>query len=249
MSEQWLCGFHAVEASLKSNADGARQLLAQRGRRDARLQKTMRLARTAGVEVRLAGRREMEATAGMDAPVALLTRAAQPRDLDWLCAHLQGLECALVLVLDAVGDPHNLGACLRSAAAAGADALVVPRANACGLTAAARRVASGGAEVVPVVWVTNICRSLERIKDCGVWVVGTAADAGPCLHDIDMRGPCALVLGGEQAGIRPLVRKHCDHLARIDMATDAVASLNLSVSAGIALFEARRQRTLATGGS
>ena len=204
MSGQWLCGFHAVEASLKGDADGARQLLAQRGRRDARLQKTVRLARTAGVEVRLAGRREMERTAGMDAPVALLTRAAQPRDLDWLCGHLQGLECALVLVLDAVADPHNLGACLRSAAAAGAHALMVPRANACGLTAAARRVASGAAEALPVVWVTNICRSLARLQDCGLWVVGTAADAGTRLQDLDLRGPRALVLGGEQR--RPEVR-------------------------------------------
>jgi 23S rRNA (guanosine2251-2'-O)-methyltransferase len=148
---------------------------------------------------------------------------------------------ALVLVLDQVQDPHNLGACLRSAAAAGATAVVLPRDRAAGLTAAVRRAAAGAAEIVPVVEVANLARTLRALRDAGVWCTGLAGEAAATVYEIDFGAPAALVLGGEAEGLRRLTRERCDTLARIPISGD-VESLNVSVAAAIALFEVRRQR-------
>lgn len=159
---------------------------------------------------------------------------------------LDGAENPLLLVLDQVQDPHNLGACLRSADAAGADAVVAPRDRSCGLTETVRRVAAGGAEHVPFIQVTNLSRTLRRVKERGVWVTGTSDDATAEHYAIDFTSPTAIVMGAEGSGLRRNTREHCDHLARIPMAGH-VGCLNVSVAAGVFLFEAVRQRKASAG--
>jgi 23S rRNA (guanosine2251-2'-O)-methyltransferase len=149
----------------------------------------------------------------------------------------------LVLVLDGIQDPHNLGACLRSADAAGVHAIVAPRDRAVGITPAVRKVASGAAETVPFVQVTNLARTLRHLQELGLWRVGAAGEAPVTLYEVDLRGPLALLLGAEGKGLRRLTREHCDTLVRIPM-LGAVASLNVAVATGICLFEAQRQRTV-----
>ena len=149
----------------------------------------------------------------------------------------------LLLVLDGVTDPHNLGACLRVADGAGAHAVVAPKDHAVGLNATVAKVASGAAETVPYLMVTNLARTLGELKERDIVVVGTSEDAEATLYDIDLSGPVALVLGAEGPGLRQLTRKTCDRLVRIPMA-GAVESLNVSVAAGVCLFEALRQRAL-----
>ena len=147
----------------------------------------------------------------------------------------------LVLVLDEVTDPHNLGACLRTADAAGVTAVVTPRDRSARLTPAVRKVASGAAEVVPLVQVTNLARAMQELKGLGLWLVGMADEAGQSLYGMDLRLPLALVLGAEGRGLRRLTAERCDHLAALPM-QGAVESLNVSVAAGICLYEALRQR-------
>ncbi|HJP44953.1 MAG TPA: RNA methyltransferase, partial [Arenicellales bacterium] len=150
----------------------------------------------------------------------------------------------MLLVLDALQDPRNLGACLRVAAAAAVDAVVLPRREGCGLTPAAIRVAAGGVNHLAMFEVSNWARTLDEIRDRGIWLVGTDEDAVDELHDFDLDRPLALVLGSEASGLRPLTRKHCDALVRIPTVA-AQRSLNVAVVAGVALFEARRQRSRA----
>jgi 23S rRNA (guanosine2251-2'-O)-methyltransferase len=147
----------------------------------------------------------------------------------------------LLLVLDGVQDPHNLGACLRSAAAAGVTAVVIPKDKAVQVNATVRKTSAGAADRVPVVVVTNLARSLAALKDAGVWFVGLAGEATQSLYAVDLKGPIGIVMGGEGEGMRRLTREHCDWIAKIPMQGD-VESLNVSVATGIALFEARRQR-------
>ncbi|HTD28017.1 MAG TPA: 23S rRNA (guanosine(2251)-2'-O)-methyltransferase RlmB, partial [Xanthomonadaceae bacterium] len=156
---------------------------------------------------------------------------------------------ALLLVLDGVQDPHNLGACLRSAAAAGVTAVVIPKDKSAPVNATVRKTSSGAADRVPVVRVTNLARALRAIRDAGIWVYGLAGDTGGSLYAVDLRGPVALVLGGEADGMRRLTRENCDALVQIPMpgfdASGGVESLNVSVATGVALFEAVRQRGVA----
>lgn len=148
---------------------------------------------------------------------------------------------ALLLILDSVQDPHNLGACLRTAAAAGADAVVAPKDRAVGITDTVRRIASGGAENVPFIRVTNLSRTLDQLKDTGVWIVGTSDKGVQSLYEIDLKGPIAIVMGAEGEGVRRLTQEKCDFLVRIPM-KGKVDCLNVSVATGICLFEAVRQR-------
>jgi len=149
---------------------------------------------------------------------------------------------ALVLVLDGVTDPHNLGACLRSAAAAKVTAVIVPKDRAVGLTPVVRRASAGGADRVPLIAATNLARALRTLKDAGVWITGLAGETETSVYDIDLKGPVALVLGSEGEGMRRLTRETCDFLARIPM-PGAMESLNVSVATGVVLFEALRQRS------
>jgi len=153
----------------------------------------------------------------------------------------------LLLVLDGVTDPHNLGACLRTADAAGALAVIVPKDKSATLNATVRKVACGAAEVVPLVAVTNLARTLEKLQKRGVWIVGTAGEASQELYSQDLSGPIALVMGAEGKGMRRLTREHCDYLVRLPMA-GSVSSLNVSVATGVCLFEALRQRRATSGG-
>lgn len=162
-------------------------------------------------------------------------------DLDTIISNA-GSGC-LILVLDQVQDPHNVGACLRSAEAAGACAVIVPRDRAAGLTPAARKAAAGAAETLPLIQVTNLARTITELQKQGLWCVGLAGESSTSLYQIDLTGPLALIAGGEQDGLRRLTRERCDQLAVIPMNT-ASESLNVSVAAAIAMFEARRQRLL-----
>jgi 23S rRNA (guanosine2251-2'-O)-methyltransferase len=150
---------------------------------------------------------------------------------------------ALFLVLDGVTDPHNLGACLRSAAAANVTAVIVPKDRAVGLTPVVRRASAGGADRVPLVAATNLARAMRTLKDAGVWITGLAGDTEQSIYDVDLKGPVALVLGSEGEGMRRLTRENCDFVARIPM-PGSMESLNVSVATGVVLFEALRQRSL-----
>ncbi len=235
-------GLHAVRGALEQPG-GVVRLWLDRQRRDARLRDLLERARAADVPVERVTRAELDALLpGVNHQGAVaLCRGATARDEGALKALLAGRAAPLLLVLDGVTDPHNLGACLRTSDAAGVDAVVAPRDRAAGLGATARKVAAGAAEHVPFFQVTNLSRTLGWLAENGVWCIGLAGEGDTPLHAVDLRGPLALVLGGEGRGLRRLTRERCDRLVRIPM-HGHVASLNVSVAAGVALFEARRQR-------
>lgn len=223
---------------------GVRELWLDRARRDRRLSDLVELARVAGVPVRQQSKSALdEAAAGGNHQGALAwTDAPAARGETDLGKLLDaGPPDPLLLVLDGVTDPHNLGACLRCADGAGALAVIAPRDRAVGLNATAVKVASGAAASVPFVQVTNLARTLTQLQERGLWVVGMAGEATQSLFALELKGPLALVLGGEGKGLRRLTREHCDQLAALPM-RGQVESLNVSVSAGIGLYEALRQR-------
>lgn len=236
-------GLHAVQALLARHPARVRRVLLQRGRDDARAAAIETLARGARVVVE---RLPAEALQGLVGDVVHQGVVAEVEPLPaWreeeLLAALATAPNPLVLALDGVQDPHNLGACLRTADACGVLALVVPRDRSAPLNATARKVAAGAAETTPVVAVTNLVRSLKLLKDAGLWVVGADAAAQKLAADIDLTGPRVLVMGAEGAGLRELTRRNCDWLARLP-SLGAVESLNVSVATGMLLYEALRQR-------
>jgi 23S rRNA (guanosine2251-2'-O)-methyltransferase len=246
MSTQVLFGFHAVTVRLKTAASSVVEVHVDAARRDARMRQFVERARAAGVRLiesddprltQLAGTARHQGVAARAQPLA--PRHSLDEVLDDAAA--AGRGPALLLVLDGVTDPHNLGACLRVADGAGADAVIAPKDHAVGLNATVAKVASGAAETVPYLMVTNRARTLAELKERDIRVVGASADAPRSLYQADLRGPLALVLGAEGPGMRQLTRKSCDEQVRIPMA-GAVESLNVSVAAGICLYEARRQR-------
>jgi 23S rRNA (guanosine2251-2'-O)-methyltransferase len=237
-------GINSARSALKLGAGQVTELWLDRRRRDQRLAELAGLARRAGIPVRQLDRAALDDAAGganhQGVIVWVTGSAARPaQDLDSLLAGLD--HPPLLLILDGVTDPHNLGACLRSADAAGADAVIAPKDKAVGLTPVAVKVASGAAESVPFIQVTNLARALDKLKAAGIWLVGTAEDAPADLYDTDLSGPLGLVLGGEGSGLRRLTREHCDLLVSIPM-RGQVESLNVSVAAGVCLYEALRQR-------
>jgi 23S rRNA (guanosine2251-2'-O)-methyltransferase len=237
-------GVHAVAAVLRNERAQVTELLIQQGRDDARVGALCELARTRKVAVRRVARKELDDRFRGARHQGVVARCASlphydENDLDEILDSVAGAP--FVLVLDGVQDPHNLGACLRSADAAGVHAVVMPRDRASPLNATARKVASGAAESVPVLQVTNLARSLRAMKDRGIWLVGAAGETDQAIYDLDLRGPLAIVMGAEGQGLRRLTKEHCDFLARIPMA-GVVESLNVSVATGICLFEAVRQR-------
>jgi len=237
-----LFGFHAVTVRLKTAPESVLEVHYDATRRDARMRQFLQRAQAAGAKLiesdderlaRLAGTPRHQGVAARVEPVSGARTVAEVLDM------AEGPP--LLLVLDGVTDPHNLGACLRVADGAGAHALIAPKDHAVGLNATVAKVASGAAETVPYLMVTNLARTLNELKQHGVRVVGTSDDAERCVHDADLRGPLALVLGAEGPGMRQLTRKTCDELVRIPM-RGAVESLNVSVAAGVCLYEAVRQR-------
>ncbi|MDP2196670.1 MAG: 23S rRNA (guanosine(2251)-2'-O)-methyltransferase RlmB [Rhodocyclaceae bacterium] len=235
-------GFHAVTAKLRQDAAGVREIHLAAGRQDSRARDLVKLAGERGVRIVSVDPARLDAMAkGASHQGVVASVAAQQRyvTLDDVLDNLA--EPALLLVLDGVTDPHNLGACLRVADAAGAHAVVAPKDRACGLNATAIKVASGAADTVPYIVVTNLARSLREIKERGIWTIGAAGEASKDLYAIEQKGALAWVLGAEGEGLRRLTRDTCDELAKIPM-YGSVESLNVSVASGICLFEARRQR-------
>lgn len=235
-------GFHAVTAKLRHAPEDVTEIYVAEGRQDARSRDLVKAAEAAGVRVLVTDAARLDGMAGgarHQGVVAKVSAMQKHLTLDDVLESLA--EPALLLVLDGVTDPHNLGACLRVADAAGCHAVVAPKDRACGLNATAIKVASGAADTVPYIMVTNLARSLREMQESGVWVIGAAGEAEKDFYAIDQKGPVAWVLGAEGAGLRRLTRDTCDDLARIPM-FGSVESLNVSVAAGICLFEARRQR-------
>jgi 23S rRNA (guanosine2251-2'-O)-methyltransferase len=236
-------GVHAVEALLRHHPKRVKQVWLSESRSDPRIQVLIELAGQSRVPVGQAERRELDAwVEGVHQGVVADVSPSQvwgEAMLDELLDRTEGAP--LLLVLDGVTDPHNLGACLRSADAAGALAVIVPKDKSATLTPAVRKVACGAAEVIPLVAVTNLARTLEKLQQRGLWVVGTAGEAEMDLYQHDMTGPTILVMGAEGKGMRRLTREHCDYLVKLPMA-GSVSSLNVSVATGVCLFEAVRQR-------
>ena len=236
-------GVHAVEALLRHHPRRVKQLWLAEGRQDPRVQVLVELATQQRISVGQRERRELDEWAeGVHQGVVAEVSPSQvwgEAMLEELLDRHEGMP--LLLVLDGVTDPHNLGACLRTADAAGALAVVVPKDKSATLNATVRKVACGAAEVMPLVAVTNLARTLEKLQKRGLWVVGTAGEADQEIYQQDLRGPLVLVMGAEGKGMRRLTREHCDFLVKLPMA-GSVSSLNVSVAAGVCLFEALRQR-------
>lgn len=235
-------GWHAVEAVLRRHPARVRGVWLAEGRQDPRAASLERLAADAGVATRRVSTRELEArTAEVHQGVLAEVAPLAPWDEDQLITALSEVAAPLLLALDGVQDPHNLGACLRTADACGALAVIVPKDRAAGLTASARKVAAGAAETTPVVTVTNLARCLRDLQQAGLWVVGAEAGVKQQADEVDLRGPTLLVMGAEGSGLRQLTRQHCDVLVRLP-SLGAVESLNVSVATGMLLYEACRQR-------
>jgi 23S rRNA (guanosine2251-2'-O)-methyltransferase len=236
-------GLHAVRALLKRHPERVTRIYLQQGRRDERADEIEQLARAAGREVTRVDAKELQARLGeavhqgIVAEVAPLAAWSEEQLLEAVTASTQ----PLLLALDGVQDPHNLGACLRTADACGVLAVIVPRDRAAPLNATARKVAAGAAESTPVATVTNLSRTLDLLKGAGLWIVGADAQAPQPAHQVDLTGPRVLVMGAEGAGLRQLTRRHCDWLVRLPN-LGAVGSLNVSVATGMLLYEALRQR-------
>jgi len=244
--EQRIYGLHAVAAALHYEPEQVQELWIERQRRDGRIQALLDTAATHRTPVRLIERAELDRLSGgarhqgVIARLVIAQRTYGEADLPELLAATA--EPALLLVLDGVQDPHNLGACLRSAAAAGVHAVIAPVDRAAGLNATVRKVACGAAAITPFVPVTNLARTLRDLQQQGVWMIGAAGEAEASVYTVDFTLPTAIVLGAEEKGLRRLTREGCDRLVRIPLAAGGVESLNVSVAAGVFLFEARRQR-------
>lgn len=239
-----IAGVHSVRNALKHGPDSVSEIWVDQRRRDHRFKEILALARQAHVKVRYTDRDSLDRLSGGANHQGVLAQAVVPVALGE--ADLQGLlevltDPPFLLVLDGLQDPHNLGACLRTADAAGVHAVIAPRDNAVGLTPTVCKIASGAAGRVPFVQVTNLARTLRRLKEQGVWLIGTAGEAETDLFAADLRGALALVMGGEEKGLRRLTRESCDLLVNLPMLGE-VESLNVSVATAIVLYEALRQR-------
>lgn len=241
---QWIVGINAVASAVDHDAGNVREVLLEAGAKNPRIGTIEEEARRRGIDVRRVAQNALDGVAGGLRHQGAVARyaAAKTHDEDDLPGLVEAAEGrALLLVLDGVQDPHNLGACLRSAAAAGVTAVVIPKDKAVQVNATVRKTSAGAADAIPVVRVTNLSRSLRDLQKQGVWIYGLAGETEASIHALDLRGNVALVLGSEGEGLRRLTRENCDQLVKIPMPGE-MESLNVSVSAGIALFEAVRQR-------
>lgn len=241
---QRVYGLHAVQAFLRQEEAQVLRAWAQDGRDDVRLAGLVGLLEARGVRVERVPRRDLDRMldGARHQGIVLEVRGADVRGERELEEFLTGLHAPVfMLVLDGVTDPHNLGACLRSAAAAGVQAVVLPKDRSVGLTPVVRKVACGAAESLPVFSVTNLARALRTLQDAGIWIYGAAGEAEQTLYEVDFTGSVALALGAEGGGLRRLTREHCDGLVKIPM-VGTVESLNVSVATGILLYEVVRQR-------
>ena len=247
--QEKVIGIHAVSELLAQRSGSVIRLLIQVGRNDKRINGIRELAANGNITIeelsKEAFEREFEGVhQGVAAIADFENSTLSEMSLFELLKNLD--HPPLLLILDGVTDPHNLGACLRSAEAVGVDAVIIPKDNSVGLNFTVRKVACGAAETVNLVSVTNLARCLDKLKEEGVWLVGTADHADSTLYDQDLGGPMALIMGSEGSGMRRLTRKSCDFLISIPMA-GALSSLNVSVATGVCLYEARRQRISSNG--
>lgn len=243
--QEWLYGIHALEAVIEREPERLIELYVLKGRTDERLSHIISQARRFGASVQFCQRKVLDDKVRGEQHQGIVAKAKPGRQYDEkdLADIVANKEQPFLLVLDGVTDPHNLGACLRTADAAGVHALVVPKDKSASLTPTARKVACGAAEVIPLVQVTNLSRTLKDLQKQGVWVVGTAGEAQQTIYDSKMTGPMALVMGAEGKGMRRLTRENCDELIKLPMA-GSVSSLNVSVATGVCLYEIVRQRNL-----
>jgi 23S rRNA (guanosine2251-2'-O)-methyltransferase len=243
MAEEIICGINPVKEALRGSRKIYELFIAD-GAADQRVGKLSELAGEKGIPVRRRSKTDITRLAGTDhhQGAALRIESFSYADLDDVIGSWKekGTD-AIVVVLDGIQDPHNLGALIRSAASAGAECVIIPRDRAAGVTATAEKVAAGAAETVPIAQVTNIAVTLEQLKTAGFWIYGADEKSSQSLYQQKLTGNIALVIGGEGEGIRPLVRKKCDVVFSIPLA-GGVGSLNASVAGGIAMFEAVRQR-------
>ncbi len=243
-SKHIIYGLHACKAALQQGH--IQQLYVLKQRKDRRLQAVIDIARQQNLAVEFTVRDHLDQlTHGGNHQGAVGIGEAQSQrhytesDLEPLLADKSQ---ALVLVLDGIQDPHNLGACLRSACAAHVDCVIIPKDHSAPLTATVSKVACGAAEVVPFIAVSNLARTLQQLKDLGLWLVALAGETEQSIYEVDLTGNVAIVMGNEGNGLRRLTKEHCDYVVRIPMNTTVVDSLNVSVATGISLFEAQRQR-------
>lgn len=243
MKSKLIFGFHAVTARLRHEASSVEEIYIDAGRHDRRMQELLRAAEAAKVRIIHADDERLGRMVGTRRHQGVVAKAGElslARNLDELLDAIEGPP--LLLILDGITDPHNLGACLRVADGAGAHAVIAPKDRAVGLNATAAKVASGAADTVPYIAVTNLARTMRELKEREIWLIGTTDDAEKSLYEADFSGPAALVMGSEGEGMRRLTRENCDVLVSIPM-HGAVESLNVSVASGVCLYEARRQRT------
>jgi 23S rRNA (guanosine2251-2'-O)-methyltransferase len=237
-------GFHAVTARIRQNADSVMEVFVDPSRKDPRARDLLKLAESNGVRIISVDGKRLDGMAGSPRHQGVAARVDAAQKVQHLDDVLDTLtEPALILVLDGVQDPHNLGACLRSADAFGVHAVIAPKDRAVGINATVEKVACGAAQTVPYITVTNLARTLRELKERDIWVIGMDGEAETELHQVQHKGAVALVLGAEGEGLRRLTKDTCDQLVRIPM-QGSVESLNVSVSTGVCLYEARRQRVI-----
>ncbi len=240
---EWIYGIHSVASVLKSQPHRLLRIHVQQGRQDERVQKILDSAQRESIEIIRDPRKQLDQLAGGGNHQGILAecRPGEQYDESFLdtLAERHGRQLFL-LVLDGVTDPHNLGACMRTAEAAGVHAVVIPRDNSASITATVRKVAAGAADIVPLVVVTNLARTLKQLQESGVWTIGAAGEATQTLYQTKLKTPMALVMGAEGSGMRRLTKEHCDELIAIPMLGET-SSLNVSVATGVCLFEIVRQ--------
>jgi len=244
MKSKLIFGFHAVTARLRHEAESIEEIYVDAARHDPRMRELLRAVQAAGVRVIQADESRLSSMVGSRRHQGVVAKAGAvslARNLDELLDMVVGPP--LILILDGITDPHNLGACLRVADGAGAHAVIAPKDRAVGLNATAAKVASGAADTVPYITVTNLARTMRELKEREIWLIGTTEDADKGLYEADFSGGTALVMGSEGEGMRRLTRETCDLLVSVPM-LGSVESLNVSVASGVCLYEARRQRTV-----
>jgi len=244
MSEQHLYGFHSIEAVLQREPERILEVWVLEGRQDKRLGNVLASISAQGIKTQKVKREKLDELAGSTRHQGMVAhcRSSSPRNENFLEQLLDSLEVPpFLLILDGVQDPHNLGACIRTADAVGVHAVIVPKDNAATLNGTVRKVACGAAETTPFISVTNLARCLRNLKERGVWLIGAAGEVTTSIYQQDMTGPLAIIMGAEGKGLRRLTRETCDHLVTIPMPGN-VESLNVSVATGVCLYEALRQR-------
>lgn len=248
MKSKFIFGFHAVTSRLRHEASSVQEIYVDAERHDKRMSDLLHAAKELNVRVIQADDFRLSSMVGTRRHQGVVAKAepiSLARNLEELLDAIEGVP--LLLVLDGITDPHNLGACLRVADAVGAHAVIAPKDRAVGLNATAAKVASGAADTVPYITVTNLARTLRMLQEHDIWVIGTSDDATQGLYDADFKVPTAIVMGSEGEGMRRLTRENCDILVNIPM-LGSVESLNVSVASGVCLYEARRQRIAANIG-